>query len=108
MKKALLAVVLMAAVVLAGCHSVPVNVGAKPGMEYEVVGKGSGKASGFMLFQVIPIGQNGRFIDAYNRACRDGGGDDLINVEINERWYWAYIGNGYITRIKGDVIRYKR
>jgi len=107
MKKAIIVALLVVSMISIGCHSVPVRMGAKPGMEYEVVGEGYGKAGGFLLSDFLPLGHNDRFANAYDRACRDGGGDDLINIEIRENWFWAYFGNGYTIRIKGDAIRYK-
>jgi len=30
-----------------------------------------------------------------------------VNPEISERWFWAYILNGYHTTVRGTVIKYK-
>ncbi len=75
--------------------------------QYDVLGEGEGSSVGIMLFDVIPIGQNERFERAYKDAIFSKNGDALINPVISERWFWAYILNGYITTVKGTVIKYK-
>jgi hypothetical protein len=40
---------------------------------------------------VIPIGQNERFVRAYEAAVSSQKGDALINPEITEHWFWGYI-----------------
>ena len=93
-----------------GCASVPLQIDhQKPcNTEYEILGEGVATATGIMLFQVIPIGQNSRFQRAYQSAVASKGGDALINVEVTERWFWAYVLNGYKTTVKGTVIKYKK
>jgi hypothetical protein len=75
--------------------------------KYDVLGEGEGSSVGIMLFNVIPIGQNDRFENAYKDAISSKNGDALINPVISERWFWAYVLNGYITTVKGTVIKYK-
>ena len=90
-----------------GCASTPLKFhGLDPG-NYEVLGEGQGTATGIMLLQFIPIGQNTRFMQAYQAAVHSKGGDALIDIEISERWFWAYILNGYSTTVKGTVVRRK-
>lgn len=103
--RSVLCLALLSSVV--GCVSTPVRMGAIPGREYVVVGKGEGRATGLLIETFIPVMQNTRFQTAYNRAVRSGGGDDIINPEISERWFWAYILQGFVTTIKGDAIKYK-
>ena len=93
---------------LVGCSSIPVQMGPDRDRKFEVVGPSTGTASGFMLFQFIPIMQNSKIDRAYREAVNNRGGDAIINPKISESWYWAYIGNGYTTTIEGDVIRYTR
>lgn len=92
---------------LAGCHSVPLNVPTVMEKQYDVLGEGEGSSIGILLFQVIPIGQNQRFEKAYKDAINSKNGDALINPVISERWFWAYVFNGYVTTVKGTVIKYK-
>mgnify|MGYP005610902845 CR=1 FL=1 len=91
---------------ISSCSSLPKRIGAEPNRPYKVVGKGSGKATGIMLFQVIPIGQNTKLSRAYDVAVKQSGGDDLTNVTITENWFYAVVLNGYKTKVEGDVIKY--
>lgn len=96
------------AVLLSGCSSVPLRIPSLENRAYEVLGEGEGSATGIMLFQFIPIGQNERFEDAYHRAVASRGGDALLDPVIEEQWFWAYILNGYTTTVRGKVIKYTR
>jgi hypothetical protein len=108
MKKTVAALLVVSAL-LAGCVSMPVNMGAPSnqleGKEYTVVGEGEGSSVGIMLFNIIPINQNDRFQKAYDEAVQSKGGDRLINPVIEERWFWAYLLNGYIFKVKGTVVK---
>jgi hypothetical protein len=57
-----------------------------------------------MLFQVIPINQNDRFVNAYREALQKVGGSRLTDVTIEERWFWAWVLNGYIFHVKGTAV----
>ena len=35
------------------------------------------------------------------------GGDALINTQVQEKWFWAWVLNGYTTTVSGDVIKLK-
>ena len=99
----------LAGLVLTGCVSMPLNVGPPPnlqeGKNYTVLGEGEGSSVGIMLLQCIPINQNQRFEKAYEEAVKSKGGDRLINPTIEERWFWAYVLNGYIFKVKGTVVK---
>jgi hypothetical protein len=97
----------VAILVSTGCHSEPLKITRIGDRQYEVLGEGSGAATGIMLFNVIPIKQNTRFVRAYQAAVDSVGGDALIDFEIKEQWFWAYVLNGYITRVKGTVVKLK-
>ena len=95
----------------AGCVSQPLKfptVAQVNKAPYEVLGEAQGEATGLMLFQIIPIGQNERYVKAYDTAVRSKGGDALIDAQVEENWFWAWILNGYQTRVKGTVIKYKQ
>ena len=94
--------------VLAGCQSVPLKVPTVLEKQYEVLGDAEASAVGIMLFNVIPLGQNQRLERAYKDAIYSKNGDALINPIISERWFWAYVLNGYVTTVKGTVIKYKQ
>ena len=105
MKKILILLIIL--VLTYACASRPMQLtsNAQKGT-YEILGEGAGSATGIMLFNFIPFGQNKRFEEAYKKAIESKGGDALINTVVTERWYWAYIFNGYITTVKGTVIKY--
>jgi opacity protein-like surface antigen len=107
MKRILLVCVLF--VFVAACQSAPLKISTDMASSgYDVLGEGEGSSTGIMLFNVIPIGQNDRFQEAYHNAVLSKGGDALLNPEISERWFWAYVLNGYITTVKGTVIKYRK
>lgn len=91
-----------------GCASLPVKVPHVTGTNYEVLGEGEASATGVMLLTFIPIKYNDRFDRAYKAAIASKGGDELIDPVISDRWFWAYVLNGYITHVKGTVIKYKK
>ena len=102
-------VIVLVALALAGCSGMPVRlptpVNQVQGKDYKVLGDSEGSSVGIMLFQVIPIKQNDRFQLAYDEAVQKLGGDRLINVTIEERWFWAWVLNGYIFTVKGTVVK---
>jgi hypothetical protein len=107
MKRILLACFLLVFVV--GCYSTTLKIPTDMASSgYDVLGEGEGSSTGIMLFNVIPIGQNDRFQEAYHNAVLSKGGDALLNPEISEQWFWAYVLNGYITTVKGTVIKYRK
>lgn len=73
--------------------------------EYTVIGHSEASATGLMLFNLIPIQQNSRFVRAQNAAIKAKGGDALINTQVQEKWFWAWVLNGYTTTVSGDVIK---
>jgi hypothetical protein len=95
------------ALLAAGCASQPLRIPTVTKTSYDILGEGKGVATGIMLFNVIPIGQNERFVRAYDEAVKSRNGDALIDPVISESWFWAYILNGYNTEVKGTVIKYK-
>ena len=103
MKKLLLFTAIAA--LLAGCTSDPLVLRKCDMTNAKVLGASEGEATGFMLFQLIPIGQNERFTDAYGEAVRKLGGTCLMDPVIEEKWFWAYVLNGYSFKIKGTVVR---
>ncbi len=102
-------IVLATSLMLAcGCASAPLKIETDmTGKEYQVMGTAEGTSTGIMLFNFIPIGQNDRFVTAYNKAVMSLGGDGLLNPTITEKWFWAYVLNGYTTTIRGTVIKIK-
>ncbi|KJJ96993.1 lipoprotein [Pseudomonas sp. 21] len=105
MKFTRIAAALLATVAIAGCTGTPMKTRSYTPDQYTVIGHSEGKATGIMLFNVIPIQQNTRFIRAQNAAIQAKGGDALINTQVQEKWFWAWVLNGYTTTVSGDVIK---
>ena len=103
MKKLLLLTAITA--LMAGCTSDQLVFRKCDMANAKVLGASEGEATGFMLFQLIPIGQNERFKNAYNDAVGKLGGTCLMDPVIEERWFWAYVLNGYSFKVKGTVVR---
>jgi ABC-type uncharacterized transport system auxiliary subunit len=93
---------------LAGCTGTPMKTQQYDKSQYTVIGHSEGKATGLMLFGFIPIQQNDRFVRAQNAAVQAKGGDALINTQVQENWFWAWVLSGYTTTVSGDVVRLSR
>lgn len=102
-----LSTILLSSVILVGCTGTSMKTQNIDESEYTVLGPGKATATGIMLFNFIPIQQNDRFVRAQNAAIATQGGDALINVEVQEDWFWAWILNGYQTTVSGDVVQLK-
>ncbi len=109
MKKKIAGLIAMGAM-LTACTSTPLRMQALQanqveGKDYQVLGEAEGSSVGVMLFNIIPINQNDRFEKAYQEAVQSKGADLLLNPTIEERWYWAYLFNGYIFTVKGTAVK---
>ncbi|WP_339487745.1 hypothetical protein [Pseudomonas sp. EL_65y_Pfl2_R95] len=93
--------------ILAGCNGTPMKSQHYDSSQYTVLGHSEASATGLMLLGVIPIRQNTRFVRAQNAAIKAKGGDAMINTQVQEKWFWAWILSGYTTKISGDVIKLK-
>jgi len=93
--------------VLAGCTGTAMKTHQYDSNQYTVVGHSEASATGLMLLGLIPIGQNNRFVRAQNSAIQAKGGDALINTQVQEKWFWGWVLNGYTTTVSGDVIKLK-
>lgn len=89
---------------LAGCVSDPLSF-RKCDPNATVIGPSEGSSVGIMLFQLIPINQNSRFNSAYAEAVAKVGGTCIIDPVVEEQWFWAYVLNGYIFKVKGTVVK---
>ena len=106
MKKLILLAII--GVVITGCVSDPLKFKKCDLTDATVLGESEGSSVGVMLFNIIPINQNNRFNDAYEEAITKLGGTCLTDPVIEERWYWAYLFNGYIFKVKGTVVKEKK
>jgi hypothetical protein len=92
---------------LAGCTGTPMKTKQYDSSQYTVVGHSEAKATGLLLFGMIPIRQNNRFVRAQNAAILAKGGDAMINTQVQEDWFWAWVLTGYTTKVSGDVVKLK-
>ena len=103
------AAVLLVALTMTACHSAPLTIPSGPlGPNEQRLGVGEGSSTGIMLFQFIPINQNDRFVEAYRQALAQSGGTRLVDVTVEERWFWAWVLNGYIFHLKGTGVTEKK
>ncbi|MCU1750330.1 hypothetical protein [Pseudomonas sp. 6D_7.1_Bac1] len=93
--------------VLAGCTGTSMKTQQYDSSQYTVLGHSEASATGLLLFGCIPIQQNNRFIRAQDAAIKAKGGDAMINTQVQENWFWAWVLTGYTTKISGDVVKLK-
>jgi hypothetical protein len=93
--------------VLAGCTGTAMKTQQLDSSQYTVIGHSEASATGLMLFGIIPIRQNSRFVRAQSEAIKAKGGDAMINTQIQENWFWAWVLSGYTTKVSGDVVKLK-
>src|SRR5690349_11924567 len=67
------AAVTLFGLVLAGCNSAPMNTQHYDSSQYTVLGHSEASATGLLLFGVIPIRQNSRFVRAQDEAIKAKG-----------------------------------
>lgn len=75
--------------------------------KYEVVGKGTETSTGIMLFNFIPINENNKIERATQQLISSKGGDTITDLTIRERWFWAYVLNGYKFDVEGTILKRK-
>ena len=90
-----------------GCTGTPLRIPTQPIQPHEqTMGNAYGSSTGIMLFQFIPIGQNDRFNDAYAEAlAKKPGATRLVDIEVQEDWFWAWILNGYTFTVRGTAVK---
>ncbi len=96
---------------IGGCASGPTMIEPQPPAQYEKLGPAIGKATGSLgilstVYYVIPIGLNSRVERAYENAVASvPGATGLIDVTLDESWFWWVIGTGRTVTISGEAIR---
>lgn len=99
---------------LAGCASEPVSVAPMPPAKYLILGKARGEACGSFgiltpPLYFVPMGLNTRVQKAQQRALASvPGATSLINVELQDDWYWWILASTRCTTISGDAIKEAR
>lgn len=105
MKTVTVALGLVLCLTMVACQSTSLHFPADPiGPTEKDLGKTEATAVGLMLFGFIPIKQNTRFETAMREAAAKAGGTRVTDVTISERWFWAYVLNGFIFKVEGTAV----
>ncbi len=105
MKPILAPFLLLALLLSAACTSSVLMIDTGVMAEDEkVIGPAVGSSQGLMILQAIPVGQNERFAEAYDRALASTGGTRLVDITITESWWSAFFVNGYTYEVKGTAV----
>jgi hypothetical protein len=87
------------------CQSTNLRFSSAPiGPNEKSLGPTEATSTGIMLFGFIPINQNKRFENAMAEAARKAGGTRLTDVTISERWFWAFVLDGFIFKVEGTAV----
>ncbi len=101
---------LVSAVTLGGCATT-VALAPLPPEKYENLGPTSADSCGALLLgdwvlAFIPIGLSERVEAAKSSAvAKVPGATDLVNVTIQERWYYWLIGSSRCVTVSGEAIK---
>lgn len=96
---------------LAACTSTPTTITSTPSNGMTSLGQTEGKACGSMLLlqtslSFIPVGLNSRVQTAYDRALqKKPGATSLVNVTVQEDWFWWVIGTARCVTVKGEAMK---
>lgn len=101
----------LASLLLAACSSGFTNVAPTPPTNFQNLGPTTGRACGSLgvltnYAYVIPLGLNSRvqnaYIDALNKVP---GATSLINVTMQEDWFWWVIGTARCVTVSGEAVK---
>lgn len=107
----LLSSLLGCVLLIGGCASGLTTIAPRPPAQYEKLGHASGKSTGSIgvlgtATNFIPMGLNTRVYRAYDNAVDSvPGATGLIDVTLEESWFWWVIGTGRTVTITGEAIR---
>jgi hypothetical protein len=104
-----LAGLIVLAAASSGCRGIAYKMATvEPDLtKYEVLGPATARGRGFMVLNIIPVNQNNKIERAVEAAIQSKGGDEMINISVQESWFWAYVMNSYAVDVTGTVIRKK-
>jgi hypothetical protein len=100
-KKAQTVIALFSLLICVGCASDPIRFNEAPTKTIDF-SKGrhiSGEFCGFQLLWLIPIKTNGREARAYTELLAQARGDYITDIQIEERWFYGFVGTGYCTKL---------
>jgi hypothetical protein len=96
---------------IGGCASGLTTIAPRPPAQYEKLGPATGKATGSIgvlgtASNFIPMGLNSRVYRAYDNAVASvPGATGLVDVTLDESWFWWVIGTARTVTISGEAIR---
>jgi len=97
---------MVAVAACAACTSGLVKIHTLPMQPNEqVLGEAEGSASGVMLFQLLPLGQNTKLERAQAEAmAKFPNANRLVDLTMEESWFWFYFGSCYSVSITGTAV----
>ena len=107
----LVSLLLGCVLLLGGCASGLTTIAPRPPAQYEKLGPATGKATGSIgilgtATNFIPMGLNTRVYRAYDNAVASvPGATGLVDVTLDESWFWWVIGSARTVTISGEAIR---
>ncbi len=105
------AVLLAASGLLGGCASGFTTVAPIPPHDFKRLGAATGSACGSLgilatAYNFVPMGINSRVQRAYNTALASvPDATALVDVNIQEDWYWWFIGTARCVTISGEAVK---
>ncbi len=102
---------MLAAALCTACSGGFTTVAPKPPAKFTRVGAAEGSACGTMMIysaplNFIPIRLNERVENAYNDALASvPGATALIDVTIQEDWFWWILGTTRCVKISGEAVK---
>lgn len=103
--------ILFASAMLSACSSGFTTIAPLPPEKYEIIGPTQGESVGSLgllgtAYYFIPMGLNSRVNSAYENALTNApGSTGLIDVTIEESWFWWVIGTARTVTISGVAIK---
>ncbi len=100
-------------IILGGCVSHSKNIAPLPPQEYKNLGRVTGRACGALVsplagtaYYFVPVKLNSRIYRAYENALSQApGATALIDVTMEESWYWWVFGTTRCVTITGEAIK---
>jgi hypothetical protein len=107
----LISLLLGCVLLIGGCASGLTTIAPQSPAQYERLGPATGKATGSLgilgtATNFIPMGLNSRVYRAYDYAVASvPGATGLVDVTLEESWFWWVIGSARTVTISGEAIR---
>ncbi len=108
--RSLLFVGALAGALLAGCSSEPIKINEMviDTSRYDNLGEVHEGKTGLLIWPgCIPLDYNDLMKNVMDRAIANKGGDQLVNVTVNQSWWWAWFIQGFKVEVDGTVIKKK-